>query len=592
MQPHPLLRFLASALFASLLGLVWWLDHRAPARARHGSGSVSVRFEEVSERSGIRFRHAAPRLDPRLANVEPHVAALGASVAVGDFDADGWPDLYATSSAFGAPNALFHNRRDGTFADVAAEAGVAELNREGEGVSMGALWADYDNDGLEDLFVHRWGWQALFHNAGGGRFREVSAESGLRVWMNSNGACWLDYDRDGLVDLYVAGYFSEKHDLWHLETTRIMQESFEFARNGGHNRLFRNLGDGRFEDVTERTGCDSTRWTLAAASADLDGDGWPDLYLANDYGPEELFLNRGGERFERASGVGLEETSKSGMCVALGDFENSGQLGVFVTNISQRRFLFQGNNLRVNRLATQRRLYNIADATRTVAPAFVDCGWAWGAQFGDLDNDGRQDLFVVNGFISASRERDYWYGMSKVATGTGGLFEDAANWPPIGEASLSGYERSRVLLNRGNQRFDDVGEAAGVSDTYDGRGVALADLSNRGALDAIVANQKGPLLVYRGEPDPANHWVQFRLVGSASNASAIGASLELVFGGRTQVQVVQAGSGFASQNDRRLHFGLGRDPSIERARIRWPSGRVQEIEAPAADRLHVVEEPR
>jgi hypothetical protein len=330
----------------------------------------------------------------------------------------------------------------------------------------------------------------------------------------------------------------------------------------------------------------------------MDGDGWPDLYLANDYGPEELFRNLEGRRFERLDDAGLAESSKSGMSVTLGDFEGTGRPGVYVTNISKERFLFQGNNLRVNRLAERGKLYNVADVSSSLARAVVDCGWAWGAQFGDLDNDGLLDLFVVNGFLSASRERDYWYGMSKIAAGAREVFADAANWEPIGDASLSGYERSRVLLNRGDARFVDVAAAAGVDDEHDGRAVALADLFGRGALDVVVANQRGPLLLYENRVDPGRGWIQLRLAGRPPNTSAIGAEVRVEFCGRVQVQTVQGGSGFCAQNQRALHFGLGDCRAVERVAIRWPDGREQELRAEPGrsalepGRLHVLEEPR
>ena len=589
MKPSRLLPTCEHVLFWSLVGFAWYAGNGADDVAPSSKSGVRARFRltEVSASRGVVFEHRAPRVDPRLGPIEPHVAGMGAAVSVVDYDGDGWADLYATTSEFGRPNALFRNRGDGTFEDVAAEVGLADVNREAEGASTGSVWADLDNDGDLDCYLYKWGHAQLFLNEGG-RFRDATEGSGLRRWMNANAAAWIDYDRDGLVDLYAAGYFRDETNLFALETTRIMQESFEFADNGGHNYLYRNLGGGRFEDVTAAQGVDSTRWTLAVAAADLDGDGWQDLYLANDYGPEELFLNRGeGRGFERARGVGLEESSKSGMSVALGDFQNDGRLGVYVTNISKRGYLFQGNNLRVNRLAARGWMQNVADTVTE------NCGWAWGAQFGDLDNDGWNDLFVANGFVSANQERDYWYGMTKVATASGALAEDALNWPPMEDRSLSGYERSSVLLNLGaNARFAEVSQEVGVDDLYDGRAVALGDLANRGALDVVVANQRGPLLVYANEVDRARRWVQFRLVGTRSNRSAIGAQLVLHAGGRTQVQAVLAGSGFCAQNDLRLHFGLGGLEAVEKAVIRWPSGAEQVVEAPAVGRLHVVEEPR
>lgn len=586
MAPSPYARAAVSVVFAAMLVSVWQLGRGdGPVTAEQG-----FRLRERAAELGIRFRHRETTLDPKLDNVAPHVSGMGAAVSLVDFDNDGWTDLYATSSRFGAPNALYRNER-GSFRDIAAEVGLANVNREGEGVSMGSIWADYDGDGFEDMFLYKWGRQQLFRNRGDGTFEDASARAGVSRWMNSNSACWLDYDRDGFVDLYVAGYFRDDVDMWHLSSTRIMQESFEFAQNGGHNVLWRNRGDGTFEDVTARTGCDSTRWTLAVASADMDADGFADLYLANDYGPEELFRNLGGERFERVTGAGLEESSKSGMSVTLGDFENDGTFGVYVTNISNPGHLFQGNNLRRNRLARNGKLYNIADASSSSSRAIVDCGWAWGAQFGDLDNDGRLDLFVTNGFLSASKERDYWYGMSKVAGGASEIFEDATFWEPMGDASLSGFEQSRVLKNLGGGQFRDVATAVGVTDLEDGRAVAFGDLSNRGALDAIVANQKGPLQVYMNEPARGRNWIQLRLRGRGANTSAIGAVVELRFAGVVQAQCVQAGSGFCAQNDRRLHFGLGEATVIESVRVRWSSGQVQQIAALEPGRLHMIEEP-
>jgi hypothetical protein len=573
---------MAVPLLAALL-LAMRLDS-GPGRASANAARPGFMLRDETVAAGIDFVHRRPSFDSKIAGIEPHVAALGAAVSVADFDGDQWPDLYFTTSRFGEPNALYRNRGDGTFEEVAAGAGVADLNRPGDGVSMGAVWGDIDNDGREDLLVYRYGYLALFRNVDGRRFEDVTAQAGLRRWVNSNGAIWLDYDRDGLLDLYVTAYFRDV-DLWHLATTRIMHNSFEFATNGGKNLLFRNLGRGRFEDVTDRVGVGSTRWTLAAASADFNRDGWPDIYLANDYGPEELYLNDRGRRFVLTT-AGLESESKSGMSVTLGDAFNRGRLDAFVTNISERGYLFQNNNLRLNEVIETGRFRNVARGE------LADAGWAWGAQFGDLNNDGTNELFVANGFISADRRRSYWYAMSKVAGANRRFFEDAASWPPFGNASLSGYERSRLYLNRGVAGWVDIATGVGVTDEYDGRAVALADLSNRGVVDVIVANQNQPAVLYRNHPDSASHWIAFTLVGTRSNRSAIGAEVVLEAADLTQRRVVDGGSGFASQNDRRPRFGLGPREWVDRVIIHWPSGTRQVLPRPAIDRFITVTEPR
>ncbi|HEX4931960.1 MAG TPA: CRTAC1 family protein, partial [Gemmatimonadaceae bacterium] len=315
----------------------------------------------------------------------------------------------------------------------------------------------------------------------------------------------------------------------------------------------------------------------------------PDIYLANDYGPEELYLSERGERFT-LTGAGLESESKSGMSVTLGDVMNRGRLDVFVTNISARGYIFQNNNLRANEMGGRRTFVNIAD------PVVADAGWAWGAQFADLNNDGTNELFVANGFISADREKSYWYSMSKIGGANRNLFEDARNWPAFGDASLSGYERSRVYMYQGLGKWTDVAGAVGANDEYDGRAVAVADLFNRGAQDVIVANQNQPAVLYRTRPDSANHWIAFRLEGTRSNRSAIGAEVIVEAGPLRQRRIVDGGMGFASQNDRRLHFGLGGREWADRVVIIWPSAsdgapRRQVIANPAVNQLHVVQEP-
>ncbi|MFL5639256.1 MAG: CRTAC1 family protein [Gemmatimonadaceae bacterium] len=569
--------------FVGAILLAMKLD-RGPDRAAADAAHPGFVLRDETAAAGVHFVHRRPNFDPKIAGIEPHVAALGASVSVADFDGDGRPDLYFTNSRFGERNALYHNRGDGTFEDVASAVGLADINRPGEGVSMGSVWGDFDNDGHEDILVYRYGYLALYKNVDGRHFEDITQTAGLRRWVNSNGAIWLDYDRDGLLDLYVTAYFRDI-DLWHLSTTKIMHNSFEFATNGGKNLLYHNLGGGRFEDVTDKMGVGSTRWTLAAASADFNSDGWPDIYLANDYGPEELYLNNGGHGFVLTT-AGLESESKSGMSATLGDAFNRGRLDAFVTNISERGYLFQNNNLRLNEMPNAGRFRNVAEG------AIADAGWAWGAQFGDFNNDGSNELFVANGFISADRTKNYWYAMSKIAGANGRLFEDAATWPPFLNASLSGYEPSRVYINRGVAGWIDVAKKVGATDLYDGRAVALADLASRGTVDIIVANQNQPAVLYRDYPDSANHWIAFRLIGTRSNRSAIGAEVVLQTGDLIQRRIVDGGSGFASQNDRRLHFGLGAHEWVDRVVIYWPSGTQQVLQRPAIDRFVTVTEPR
>ncbi|MGH9945209.1 MAG: CRTAC1 family protein, partial [Pyrinomonadaceae bacterium] len=532
-------------------------------------------LEEVSKEVGINFTHTAPKLDPKLAHIMPQVASMGAAVSVVDFDRDGWQDLYVTNSGEDSLNALYRNHADGTFADVAAALGVADVNRRETGVSMGAVWGDYDNDGFEDLFLYKWGRPELFHNDAGRGFTRVTEAAHLPAWVNANTAIWFDYDRDGRLDIFLGGYYPEDVNLWELKTTKMMPESFEYAKNGGRKYLFRNAGGGRFEDVTERAGIDSRRWALAAAAADLRGTGYPDLFVANDYGVAELFFNEGGGRFrDRGEQTGVGFAPKSGMNVAFGDILNQGKFAVYVTNISEAGVLIQGNNLWVPRDGTEGDALKYDNLARDMGVELG--GWSFGAQFGDLNNDGTLDLYLTNGYVSLEKGTNYWYDFSKIAGGNSAIISDAANWPPMESRSLSGFQSKRVWINDGAGKFTDVAQTVGARDTFDGRSVALVDLWNRGVLDVVVANQRGPLLIYKNTVAPENHWIGFELEGAASNRSAIGAQVRVFWAGQEQVQEVSGGNGFCAQNQRRVHFGLGpQAPPVERVSIRWPSGKMQ-----------------
>jgi hypothetical protein len=581
-------RFFFTLLFVALLATPAVYKRLARPTAPQNAGAYGFSLKESAKDSGIAFRHTEPRLDPKLHHIMEQVASMGAAVSVVDFDRDGRPDIYVTNSSEGSRNSLYRNLGNGTFRDVAAEVGLADVNAPGTGVSTGAVWGDFDNDGYEDVLIYKWGKPELYHNDGGKHFTCVSEHAGLPAWVNANSAIWFDYDLDGNLDLFLGGYYAEDIDLWNLKNTKIMPESFEYAANGGRKYLFHNLGGGRFEEVSGRLGLNSRRWSLAAVAADLRGTGYPDLFIANDYGVPELFFNEGGRGFREAGKeTGVGAAPKSGMNAAVGDVLNQGRFGVYVSNISEEGVLVQGNNLWMPQGSADRLHFeNMANAMGVELG-----GWSFGAQFGDLNNDGFLDLYVTNGNLSLDRNRSYWYDYSKVAGGNRAIISDATNWPPLDGRSLGGYQQKRVWVNDGAAHFTEVAQMVGVTDVYDGRSVAMADFGNRGVLDVVVANQNGPLLFYRNTVSPGNAWIEFALEGSRSNRSAIGASVRVYWNGQQQVQEVSGGSGFCAQNDRRLHFGLGKAARVDRVEIRWPSRATQTIEAPALNQIHKLKEP-
>jgi len=352
MKRLPFARIAVTAFFIAQLCAPWLIRHFSAAAktapnpdAQAALARYGFSLQEVSHAAGIDFMHQAPTLDHKLDGIMPEIASMGASVSIVDYNRDGWPDIYVTNSAIGSKNHLYRNNRDGTFTDVAEQMGIADVNRPGTGVSMGAVWGDYDNDGYEDLFLIKWGRPELFHNDQGRGFTRVSEEAGLPPWINANTALWLDYDGDGKLDLFVGGYYPEDVNLWSLRDTRMMPDSFEYANNGGRKYLFHNLGNGRFEEVSEKAGISSRRWALACGAADLRGTGYPDLFVANDYGVSELYLNDGGHFHEAGKLTGVGFSPKSGMNVAFGDIFDQGRLSIYVSNISEEGVLIQGNNL-------------------------------------------------------------------------------------------------------------------------------------------------------------------------------------------------------------------------------------------------------
>ena len=597
-KPSVLARIVTIIVFVSMLAIPLLLELEAEALPERPANNEAARkksldlfgfyLEDIAGQSGVDFVHHPPKLDARLDHILPSIASMGASVSVVDFDNDGWNDFYLTTSRQGEQNALYKNMRDGTFKNVAGELGVGDVNKRGTGVSMGSVWADINNDGWEDLFVYKWGKQELFINHEGKSFEHISEKAGFPEWINANAAIWFDYNNDGFVDLFIGGYYKEDINLWRLKNTLIMPESFEYAENGGRNYLLENRGDGTFLDVTFDRGLNSTKWTLAIGAVDLNDDGWQDLFIANDYSVDELYLNLDGKKFEE---IGKETrigyAPKSGMNVSMGDVRNDGRLSIYVSNITEMGILLQGNNFWQPMKNEQKLQYkNIA------GPMGVELGgWSWSAQFGDLNNDGYQDLYLANGYISAAKNNSYWYDYSKVTGGNKTIISDALNWPAMEGRSQSGYQHNKVWLNSDGATFADVTDYVSNLPPYDSRAVAMADLWNRGVLDVIVSNQNQPVAILKNIQADDNNWISFKLEGTASNRSAIGAKVTLVWDGKSQTQVVTGGIGYCSQNQRALHFGIGKSTTIDKVIINWPVGEKEQVlPAMEINRLHKIKE--
>ncbi len=575
-----------AAIGVSVVGTLWaahstnianTLLHLDPQNQK---SNPSFRLSEISERAGVHVTHHKVLLDHKVDNIMPWLASVGAATAAADYNNDGHIDIFVSSSGRNTPCHLFHNNGDGTFTDVAQAAGLADLNTEG-GV-MDAVWGDFDNDGWPDLYVVKWSApNRLFHNNHDGTFTDVTESSGTGLVANGNAAIWFDYDGDGRLDLYIGNYF-RPYDLWHLTTTKIMHDDFENARNGGPNVLYHNNGDGTFTNVAHELGVDDTGWTLDVGACDLFNTGHMDLYLANDFGQDIIYKNNGDGTFTNVTKSALPIDTRKGMSVDFADLDGDGYPDIYVSDVTRQGYLVEGNFL----------WHNNRDGTFTdVAPASnaADGGWSWGAKFVDLDNDGEMEIVVLNGFVSAGKG-DYWYYLGTMATTPGIIVDDAHNWPAIGDMSISGYEKSRLFAKQGDH-YVDIATEAGLDDLYDGRGLCIADFDNDGLPELFVANQGAPFLVYKNDPVVRNHWIGLHLIGTGkSNRDAIGARVTLTAGGRSYVKWVDPGSGFASQSDRRLIFGLGSQHAITSIDVLWPDGHKEHIGTLPIDRYHTLTE--
>ncbi len=493
----------------------------------------------------------------------------GSGAAFIDYDNDGLLDIFLVSGD-GGLSRLYHNDGKGRFTDVTAKVGLGGAGGWGQGVCA----ADYDNDGYTDLFITYWGQNHLYRNVGGTRFEDVTARAGLkqdRVRYNT-GCAFLDYDNDGHADLFVANYVKfdpataplpgENPYCWYRGlAVACGPRGLPFDRN----ILYHNNGDGTFTDVSDASGVSAPdqNYSLGVLTGDFNQDGLVDIYVACDRTPSLLYINQGNGKFAEEAvlrGAAFDENGQamSGMGVAGGDYAGDGRQGIFRSNFSDERETLYRNRGRGE----------FDDVTTAAGLARNTRYVGWGCGFFDFDNDGRPDLLLVNGHAFPEVER---------------LGNDI-------------HYRDHAILYRnvGDGKFADISESAGpgIAERQSARGAAFGDYDNDGLVEVLINNQNAAPTLLKQTMRPANHWIGLKLTGSRSNRSALGTKVRLTVGAQTQTDEVRSGGSYLSQNDLRLHFGIGTATRVDRIEIRWPSGVEQVLRDVSADRVVGIEEPR
>jgi hypothetical protein len=525
---------------------------------------TGVQFVDVSKESGIIFQHT------NGASPDKHlVETMGSGAVFFYFDNDGWIDVLLVDGgsladaavAERARHRLYRNRGNGTFEDVTARSGIAH-----RGYGMGACAGDYDNDGWVDLYITNFGQPTLYHNRGDGTFADVTRTAGVGSPLWSTGCTFADVDRDGFLDLFVTNYVDAKADHSPFcgdaaRKTRFYCHPLNF--DPLPNILYRNDGHGGFVDVSREFGIAQYRGNgLGVVAADYDADGWPDVFVANDSVPNFLFHNMGGKRFEEValrSGVAVATDGKAraGMGVDAGDYDEDGRLDFVVTNLDfETDSLFRGLG---------NGLFSYASVESGIGFATLPFV-GFGVAFLDYDNDSHLDIAIANGHIMDNAP----------------LFRSGATYA----------QRKLLFHNQGGRRFTEVGLSSGpgFALTKVSRGLASGDIDNDGDLDLLVTNNGQTADLLRNDGGNRQNALLVRTIGVKSNRDGVGARLRLTAGGRTQVREVKAGSSYLSQNDPRIHFGLGAATRVDRLEVRWPSGRTDTLQDVPANQIISIRE--
>jgi len=544
--------FLQSAAAASLTSLFPWRTLQASTlpRSFDPAGDPLFALKDVTSRAGISFRHNSGAYGGKLLP-----ETLGSGCAFLDYDGDGFQDVLLVNSMDWPGHKrsrstvkLYRNNRNGTFSDVTRAAGL-EIELYGMGVAVG----DYNNDGFPDILITAVGQNRLFRNTGKGTFQDVTRSSGLGGRQAfSTSALWFDYDRDGHLDLFVCNYvnWSPEHDVFCSLDGKNKSYCTPEAFRGETCWLFHNRGNGTFEDVTAVSGIfDTSSKSLGVAMLDFDQDGWPDLFVANDTQPNKLYRNlRNGKFKDAAVEAGLafsaDGKARAGMGVDVGDFENSGRLGIAITN-------FDNEMVGLYRSPGAGQFDDVSIAAGIGGPSKTTLGFGCG--FADLDLDGRLDLVVANGHIDDTVRN---------IRGNVGYAQ-----PP------------HLFLNLGNGGFRDVAGTSGgdFAAARVGRGLAFADFDRDGDVDLLLTTNNGPAFLFRNDVRGENQALRFYLTGIKSNRDAVGAVVRIYHEGIAQMRVVHTGSSYLSQSEKALTFGVGPIDRIDRVTVEWPSGAAQEF---------------